>query len=83
MLLSGGSLGQMTNSPGPKRKHLASSPFKPPAEPTIEEFAVGDRITHDLYGLGRVANVEAHAVTIDFGSRSVRVTSPYAKVHHL
>lgn len=73
----------MNNSPGPKRKHLASSPFKPPTEPTIEEFALDDRITHDLYGLGRVVGVEAHAVTIDFGSHKVRVTSPYAKVHHL
>lgn len=73
----------MTNTPGHKSKHLASSPFKPKPEAVIEEFAVGDRVTHDLHGLGRVIHVETYAVTVDFGSQNLRVTSPYAKMHHL
>lgn len=82
MRREGASLSEMTNSPG-QRKHLASSPFAPAVQPTIEEFAVDDRVCHDLYGLGRVVGVEAHAVSVDFGSQSVRITSPYAKLHHL
>ncbi|WP_235537146.1 hypothetical protein [Nocardioides sp. Soil805] len=46
-------------------------------------YAVGDQVCHDLYGLGRVLNVEAHAVSIDFGDKTVRITSPYAKLEHL
>ncbi|NYE35628.1 hypothetical protein F4692_000732 [Nocardioides cavernae] len=65
------------------RKRQSSSPFKAAAEPVIETFAKEDRVTHDLYGLGRVVNVEAHAVSVDFGERTLRITSPYAKLHHL
>ena len=44
---------------------------------------MGDQVCHDLYGLGRVVGVEAHAVSVDFGARTVRVTSPYAKMEQL
>lgn len=46
-------------------------------------YAVGDQVCHDLYGLGRVLGVEAHAVSVDFGAKTVRITSPYAKLEHL
>lgn len=72
----------MTNSPG-KRKHLASSPFKRDPEPVIEDFSVNDLVSHDLYGMGRVESAEAHAVTVNFGAKTVRITSPYAKLHLL
>ncbi|PUA82441.1 hypothetical protein [Nocardioides currus] len=71
----------MSNSPMNKR--LSSSPFKPKPEPVIEVFAVGERVTHDLHGLGRVIGVEENAVAVDFGTRSVRVPSPYTKMHRL
>ena len=71
----------MSNSPENKRR--SSSPFEPRPEPVIEEFAVGDRVTHDLHGLGRVIGVEANAVAVDFGAKTLRVPSPYAKMHHL
>jgi len=61
-----------------KRKHLSGSPFKQAPEPTIDEFAMEDKVCHDLYGLG-----EAHAVTCDFGDKKVRITSPYNKLQHL
>ena len=73
----------MTTPRGSRPKHLASSPFKPPATPVVEVFEVGDRVTHDLYGLGQVTHVDSHAATVDFGSRSVRIAHPYPKLHHL
>ncbi|MEO5854400.1 MAG: hypothetical protein ABIQ15_17980 [Nocardioides sp.] len=73
----------MTTSSGPKRRHLASSPFKPDPEPAIEEFAMGDLVSHDLYGMGRVVIVEASAVSVDFRDKTVRITSPFPKLHPL
>ena len=73
----------MTTPSGRRPKHLASSPFKPAAEPVVEVFEVGDRVTHDLYGLGQVTHVDSAAVTADFGSKTVRIAHPYPKLHHL
>jgi hypothetical protein len=77
-----GILEGMTKSAGAPR-HLASSPFQPHVEPPIEEFAVGDLVSHDSYGMGRVIQLEAAAVTVDFRSQTVRVTSPYRKMSKL
>ncbi|MEU8823513.1 hypothetical protein [Streptomyces sp. NPDC048636] len=66
------------------RRHLPSSPFKPPVTRPPKEFAVGDRVTHDEYGLGRVIGVEDKiAVLVDFGSVQARIMSPYAKLAKL
>lgn len=73
----------MSSSSGPRRRHLATSPFAPEPEPVIESYAVDDRVCHDLYGLGRVVNAEANAVTVNFSDRTVRITSPYAKMQPL
>lgn len=43
-------------------------------------FRQDDRVNHDAYGIGRVVNVEPHAVTVDFGDRTVRVVSPFARM---
>jgi hypothetical protein len=71
----------MTTSRTPR--HLASSPFPPYLEPPIEEYAIGDLVSHDSYGMGRVIQVESVAVTVDFGSQSVRVPSPFRKMAKL
>ncbi|WP_240640907.1 hypothetical protein [Nocardioides ferulae] len=63
-----------------RRRHLASSPFQPDPEPVIERFENGDLVSHDSYGVGRVVGAEAHAVTVDFGDRTVRIVSPFAKM---
>ena len=63
-----------------RRRHLASSPFKPEPDPIIEKFECGDLVTHDSYGVGRVVGAEAHAVTVDFGTQTVRITSPFHKM---
>lgn len=73
----------MTSSSGRRPKHLPSSPFKPAVEPVVEVFEVGDRVTHDIYGLGQVTHLDSHAVTVDFGSKAVRIAHPYPKLHHL
>lgn len=69
----------MTTSPS-RRRHLASSPFKPDPEPVIQQFERGDLVSHDSYGMGRVIAAEADAVTVDFGTQRVRITSPFRKM---
>ncbi|MFC8716054.1 hypothetical protein [Kitasatospora sp. NPDC057198] len=60
------------------RRHLPTSPFKAKAEAPRKHFAVGDRVTHDAYGLGRVIGAEGDsAVLVDFGSRQERIAEPY------
>jgi hypothetical protein len=55
-----------------------------PADPPIEQFAVQDQVTHDKYGLGRVILVEDDtALVVDFGSRQVRIMSPFTKLTKL
>jgi hypothetical protein len=70
----------MTKSERTKR-HLPTSPFEAPVVPPPKRFAVGNRVTHDVYGLGRVTGVEdGVAVLVDFGARQERIASPYAKL---
>ncbi len=64
-------------------RRLSSSPFKPDPEPPIEQYALSDLVSHDSYGLGRVIQVEAAAVTVDFSSHTVRITSPFRKMARL
>ncbi|MEV0693985.1 hypothetical protein [Streptomyces sp. NPDC050388] len=73
----------MTKPAAPKRI-LPTSPFKAPVAPPPEHFAVGDQVTHDMYGLGRVIGVEdGIAALVDFGSARERILSPYAKMSKL
>ena len=67
------------------RRHLASSPFKPPPEaPPVERYELDDLVTHDKYGLGRVISVEGDtAVVVDFTPRRVRITTPFARMTKL
>ena len=73
----------MTTRPAPHRRHLPTSPFKPEPEPVIETFEVDNRVSHDSYGVGRVIVTESGAVTVDFGSKTVRIVSPFRKLEHL
>ena len=72
----------MTPRPAPRR-HLATSPFPPEVEPVIEQFECGDLVSHDSYGMGRVVGAEAAAVTVDFRTRILRITSPFRKMAKL
>lgn len=73
----------MTTAPGARRRHLASSPFQPEPEPDIEQFSVDDLVSHDSYGMGRVVGAESAAVTVDFRTQTVRITSPFRKMSRL
>ena len=73
----------MATSPGNPRPRHASSPFQPQPEPTIEEYAVGDRVSHDSHGLGRVVGIDAGGATVDFSGKTVRVTTPFRKMTKL
>lgn len=73
----------MTTLPARAGRHLASSPFRPQPPIVIETYVVNDRVSHDKYGLGRIVGVEAAAVTVDFGSESVRIASPYGRMELL
>lgn len=45
---------------------------------------MGDRVSHDQYGLGRIVGVEGEdAVVIDFQGRQGRFLSPYSKLSKL
>lgn len=65
----------------------AFSPFNRPAQeaPPVECFDVGDRVSHDQFGLGRILAVEGDndAVLIDFSGRQGRILSPYSKLTKL
>jgi len=67
------------------RRFLPGSPFNAlPADPPVEQFAVRDRVTHDKYGLGWVVLVEDDdAVIVVFGSRKVRILSPFTRLTKL
>ena len=65
------------------RRYHASSPFAPDEEVPVAEYAVGDRVCHDAYGMGRVTACEAAAIHVDFGDASRRLVSPYPALEHL
>ncbi|MEV0695975.1 hypothetical protein [Streptomyces sp. NPDC050388] len=70
--------------PAASKRHLPTSPFKAPVTSVPEHFAVGDQVTHDVYGLGRVIGIEdGIAALVDFGSAHMRISSPYAKMTKL
>ena len=73
----------MSNSQGPKRRHLASSPFQPEPEVVVEQYGTGDLVSHDVHGVGTVVSCDANGVTVDFGARTLRVTSPFARMERL
>jgi hypothetical protein len=57
-----------------QRRVLATSPFKRQEikAPSTADFNVGDRVTHDRCGMGRVVAVDASFVTVRFGPDEIR-----------
>ncbi|GAA1254925.1 hypothetical protein GCM10009677_00890 [Sphaerisporangium rubeum] len=52
-----------------------------PPSPPVECFVVQDLVSHDRYGLGRVIGVDDDiAVVVDFGTKTYRISAPYAKL---
>jgi hypothetical protein len=67
------------------RRHLSTSPFKPRQPDPVKVFEVGQRVSHDKEGLGRVSSVDGgHAVVVDFGGgKLMRFVAPFPKLHVL
>lgn len=74
----------MTTSRSTPRPRPAGSPFRDPVARRVENFEIGDRVTHDECGLGRIIGVEEGvAVLVDFGGRELRIGTPYPKLTKL
>ena len=75
----------MNSASARSRRHLHSSPFKPPPEaPPVEQYELDDLVTHDKYGLGRVIIVEGDAsIVVDFATTKVRIPTPFARMTKL
>lgn len=71
----------------PSPRHLPSSPFNSAREAArvpVEHYEVGERVTHDRHGMGRVTALEGDAaVCVDFGWGVRRVSLPTSKLHRL
>ena len=61
----------------------AGSPFTARPEPEVEVFAVGDRVTQDADGLGRVVQVGPTSVVVEFGGERTWIASPFRRLHKL
>ncbi|MEO8749902.1 hypothetical protein V3G39_01030 [Dermatophilaceae bacterium Sec6.4] len=70
----------MATSSHHPRPRLANSPFQPHQEPDVEHFELNDRVSHDSYGVGKVIGVDASGLTVDFSSKTVRITTPFRKM---
>jgi hypothetical protein len=72
----------VSTRPAPARRVLPTSPFAVPeiGPSASERFSVGDRVTHDRLGLGRILRiVDDHEVVVEFGeSRTTAV--PHRKL---
>ena len=66
--------GPVPRLPRPPGRTLATSPFtrKEYEPPTTAGFAVGDRVTLDSWGMGRVTDVTPDYLVVDFGSAGLR-----------
>ena len=49
----------------------------------VEIFEAGDRVSHDIHGLGSVVAVDSYGVSVDFGAQTLRITSPFSKMEKL
>ena len=70
--------------PTPRRRYHASSPFQAEPEVVHPVYEVGERVSHDGWGIGRVVSVErATAVTVDFAGSVRRIILPRSRLEHL
>ncbi len=41
---------------------------------------MGDRVSHDSHGMGKIVGVDASGLTVDFGGQTLRITTPFRKM---
>jgi hypothetical protein len=66
-----------------KKPVLATSPFRNQPQQVVPVYEVGDRVTHDSRGLGRVVRISADRIEVAFGSQTVSLTATNSKLHPL
>ena len=66
--------GNVPRLPRPPARVLPTSPFtrEEPVPPSTAGFAVGDRVTLDCWGLGRVTEVTEDWIVVDFRAAGLR-----------
>lgn len=74
-------ISRRTPPPGPR--YSAGSPFRERPPAVIETYVVGDRVTHDKFGLGRVITEGNASVVVDFGNQRARIVSPFTRLTKL
>lgn len=71
----------------PAPRHLPNSPFnaaREAARPRQETYEIGDRVTHDRLGLGRVTGFDGDTgLHINFGGVTYRVSTSTTKLHRV
>lgn len=71
----------------PARRHLPNSPFNASREAALSEpqrFEIGDRVTHDRHGLGRVTGFDGETgLHVNFGGVTYRLSASTTKLHHV
>lgn len=68
------------------RRHVPGSPFNAARAEAgrAHEFTVGERVSHDRYGLGRVVGTDGvSTVDVDFGHGIRRLTTIGSKLQKL
>ena len=66
--------GNVPRLPRPPGRVLATSPFTREEQipPSTAGFAVGDRVTLDSWGMGRVTEVTEDCIVVDFRTAGLR-----------
>jgi hypothetical protein len=66
------------------RRFIPNSPFSSRDEPAeAETYEVGDQVSHDRHGLGRVIETGSSELVADFGSTVRRIPLPSTKLTKL
>lgn len=66
-----------------KKRVLATSPFRDQPQQATPVYEVGDRVTHDGRGLGRVVRVDGDRIEVTFGTQTVSLPVTNTKLHQL
>jgi hypothetical protein len=65
------------------RRFIPNSPFSRDEPAEAETYEVGDQVSHDRHGLGRVIETGSSEVVADFGSTVRRIPLPSTKLTKL
>ena len=68
----------------PRKTAKPKTPATPLAPAHVSDYAVGDHISHAMFGDGTVTAIDANKLTIDFpDSVTKQIVDDYVKLRHL